>query len=85
VLAKLATRNILQKGSKSCGWKEGALCLIKHGLPKARETAAEAVANLARMVWKKAKIVQQWGHRLFVENGGKVAHYSQKEMQYMWQ
>jgi len=47
VLAKLATGNILQKGSKSCGWKEGALCLIKHGLPKARETAAEAVANLA--------------------------------------
>ncbi len=37
------------------------------------------------MVWKKAKIVQQWGHRLFVENGRKVAHYSQKEMQYMWQ
>jgi hypothetical protein len=37
------------------------------------------------MVWEKAKIVQQWGHRLFVENGGKVARYSQKEMQYMWQ
>jgi hypothetical protein len=75
VLAKLTTGDNVQ--NKAVVGKEGAipalLRLIKHGSPKARETAAEALANLALYDWNKAKIIQEGGIDCLskmVEGGG---------------
>lgn len=63
MLAKLATGDNVQ--NKVVVGREGAipalLRLIKEGSPKARETAAEALANLALNAWNKAKILQEGG------------------------
>ncbi|BBN13783.1 hypothetical protein MPTK1_6g06260 [Marchantia polymorpha subsp. ruderalis] len=63
VLAKLATGENVR--NKVIVGKEGAipalLKLIKQGSPKARETAVEALANLALNDWNKSKIIKEGG------------------------